>query len=88
MQRFITDKIIKDRISLIVANGGENYTKYLNKDVMKAKQLEFKQREVIGTEYYDPKIIECYLPHMFKVDADKRADYTVKILWYVEDSFD
>jgi hypothetical protein len=25
---------------------------------------------------------------MFKVDEDKRPDYTVAILWYVLDSFD
>jgi hypothetical protein len=53
---------------------------------MKEKTKEFKQIETLREKYY-PKIIKYYLLHIFKIDDDKRPDYTIGILCNVDDYF-
>jgi hypothetical protein len=74
MRYFVTEKIMKDRLSFMTANCGEEYPKNWNKDAIKEKLKEFKRIEVIHKSYYDPKTIKYYLPHIFKVNDDKIPD--------------
>jgi hypothetical protein len=87
MRDYITEKIIKDRSEFIRRNGGENFAKYLNKDVMLEKMKEFKQIQTLRKNY-DPKTLKYYFPRIFKVDEDNRLHYTVAIPWYAVDCFD
>jgi hypothetical protein len=75
IHRFITEKIMKDGLLFMTADGGENYTKYCNKEVMKVKLNEFKWIPSLCKSYYHPKTLKYYFPRMFRVD-DKRPDYT------------
>jgi hypothetical protein len=68
-------------------NNGGDLAKYWNKDVMLEKLKEFKSIQQLRKNYY-PKTLKYYLPHMFKVDDDSRADYTVAIPWYPVDCYD
>jgi hypothetical protein len=61
MLDFITNKIIKDKTSLIIADGDENNIKLFNKNTMIEKLKEFKQIETLCKKYYDPKIIRKIL---------------------------
>jgi hypothetical protein len=79
MRDFITTKIIKDRSEFMERDGGKDYARYSNKDVTLEKLKEFKQIEGMYKKFYNPKILKCYIPHMFKVD-DKRPNYSVAIL--------
>jgi hypothetical protein len=87
MREFITKRIIKDRSSFIKREGGEDFVKYWNKDVMLEKLKEFKKIQMLQRNY-DPKTLKYYLQHMFKDDEDIRPDYTVVIPWYPVDSSD
>jgi hypothetical protein len=51
---------------------------------MKEKAKEFKQIQILREKYYDAKTVKYYLPHMFKVDDDKRPDYVVDCFDFVE----
>jgi hypothetical protein len=69
MGGFITKKIIKDRSEFMWCDGGEDFAKYWNKDVMLEKLKEFKLIQSLRRNY-DPKTLKYYLAHMFKVDDD------------------
>jgi hypothetical protein len=47
MRYFITDKIIKDRTSLIVGNSDENQIKLKNRNTINDKLTEFKQIQTV-----------------------------------------
>jgi hypothetical protein len=51
----------------MIANSGEDYPKYWNKDVMKEKLNIFKKLEVLAENFHNPKTLKYYIPHMFKV---------------------
>jgi hypothetical protein len=87
MREYISEKIIKDRTKFMERDGGKDFAKYSNKDVMLEKLKEFKQIQQLRKNY-DPKTLKYYLPHLFKVDNDNRPDYTVAIPWFLVDCFD
>jgi hypothetical protein len=59
---------------------GEDFVKYWNKDVMKAKLNEFKQIEPMSKNYYDPKTLKYYLPHILKVN--KKIDLIIQLQFH------
>jgi hypothetical protein len=87
MRDFITKKIIKDRSEFMRGNGGGDFVKYWNKDVMLEKLKEFKLIQSLRRNY-DPKTLKYYLQHMFKVDEDSRPHYTVAISLFPMDCYD
>jgi hypothetical protein len=67
---FITEKIMKDRLSFSTADNRENYTEHWNNDVMNEKLEKFKHIQGLYKKFYDHKTIKHYLSHMFKIDDD------------------